>query len=118
MTSNRRRVMWPTTVPHADATLREIVARVTAKDRRAWGFVLAGLRAVTGQSLEEQAAALGVSESALTFVAVCRLPRVGHRDEDLAAVSALVGIEVEVLRQLLAGASEVATVGSAGPNRR
>ncbi len=118
MTSNRRRVTWPSTVPHADLALRDSVARATANDRRAWGFVLARLRAAAGHSLADQAGALGTTESALTFLAVGRLPRPGHRDEDLAAASALVGIEVGVLRQLLTGGSEVAMAGSANPNRR
>lgn len=118
MTSNRRRVPWPATVPNADAALRASAARATARDRRTWGFVLARLRAAAGHSLAEQAAALGTTESALTFLAIGRLPRPGHRDTDLAAVSALVGIEVGVLRRLLADGSEGGTAGSAGPNRR
>lgn len=118
MTSNRRRVTWPSTVPHADRALRDSVARATATDRRAWGFLLARLRAVAGHSLADQAGALGTTESALTFLAVVRLPRPGHRDEDLAAASALVGIKVEVLRQVLADGSEVAMAGSASPNRK
>lgn len=102
----RRGAMWPTGVPHADAALQETAARATAKNSRVWGFVLARLRAVAGQSLAEQAAALDASESALTFLAVCRLPRPHHRDEDLAAVSALVGVGVEVLRGVLACGSD------------
>jgi hypothetical protein len=105
----RHRATWPRGVPHADVALQETAARATAKNSRVWGFVLARLRAVAGQSLAEQVASLGTSESSLTFLAVCRLPRPGHRDEDIAAVAALVGIQAQVLRALLAGVANVAT---------
>jgi hypothetical protein len=105
-------VTWPAGVPHADAALQETVARATAKNSRVWGFVLARLRAVAGQSLVEQAAALGVSESSLTFLAVCRLPRPGHRDEDIAAVVTLVGIRTQVLHVLLVGVANVAATNT------
>lgn len=108
----RHRATWPAGVPHADAALRESAARASAKNSRVWGFVLARLRAVAGQSLAEQAAALGVSESSLTFLAVCRLPRIGHRDEDIATVVALVGIRPEVLRALLADVANVAATNT------
>lgn len=109
---------WATAAPHADPALRDSAARVTATDPRTFGFVLARLRAARRQTLAEQASSLGASEDALTFLAVCRLPRPGHRDADLAAVSDLVGVEVGVLRRLLADGSEGGTAGSAGPNRR
>ena len=72
MRRERHGATWPTGVPHADIALRDSVARVTAHDRRTWGFVLARLRASAGQSLADQAVALGTTESALTFLAVAR----------------------------------------------
>ena len=114
MTSNRRRVPWPATVPNADAALRASAARATATDPRTFGFVLARLRAVRWQTLAEQAVALGTSESAVTFLSVHRLPRAGHHDKDLTAVGAIVGIAVEVLRKLLADGIEIATADRAG----
>ncbi len=109
--------LWPSAVPRADVALRASAARATARDRRTFGFVLARLRAVGRHTLTEQASSLGASEDALTFLAVCRLPRPGHRAADLAVTSALVGIEVEVLRRLLADGSEVETAGTVGPIR-
>ena len=64
---------------------------------------VARLWAARRHSLAEQAVALGASESALTFLSVCRLPRAGHHIEDLATVAAIIGVPVEVLRGLLAG---------------
>jgi hypothetical protein len=90
--------------PVADALLRACIFRVTSKDARTWGHVFARLRAARGQSPAAQAAALGVSESALAFACLCRLPGAGRRSDDLAAVAALVGIDVEVLDRLLADA--------------
>ena len=98
---NSPRRSSPATAPHADPALRDSVARVTATDPRTFGFVLARLRAARRQTLAEQAVALGTTESAVTFLSVCRLPRPGRRDEDIAAVAAIVGIAVEVLRGLL-----------------
>lgn len=101
MASNRRRVPWPATVPHADLALRASVARATATDQRTWGFVLARQRATRQQTLAEQAADLGTTESAVTFLSVHRLPRPGHHSEDIAAVAATIGVVAEVLRGLL-----------------
>jgi hypothetical protein len=103
----RHKATWLTEVPHADAMLRESAARVTARDRRLWGYLLARLRAAAGQSLAEQAAVLDVSESVLTFLAICRLPRPGHRDEDIAAIATLVGINTQVLRGLLVDTANI-----------
>ena len=115
MTSNRRRVPWPATVPNADAALRASAARATATDQRVWGHLLARQRAARRQTLAEQAVALGTTASAVTFLSVCRLPRPGRRDEDTAAVAAIIGIAVEVLRDLLAGVAETPTADRAEP---
>lgn len=104
MKSNPRGV-WVSRIPEADAVLRESVLRVTAQDNRTWGFVLARLRTIHGQSPAEQAALLGITVSALTFMSICRLPRDAHREEDLSATAALVAVPVQVLRQLLEEAS-------------
>ena len=101
MRSNRRPRPWPVAVPNADAALRASAARATATDHRVWGHLLARQRVARRQTLAEQAVALGTSESALTFLAVHRLPRAARRNEDLAAVAAIIGIAVEVLRDLL-----------------
>jgi hypothetical protein len=77
------------------------VIRVTAKDDRTFGFVLGRLREQRGLTLDEQAAALGVSAAVLVFLCVFRVPPAAHREADLAAVASAVGIRVDVLRGLL-----------------
>ena len=101
MLSDRRRVAWPGTAPVADPALRESALRVSAGTAWMWGSVLARLRAAGGQSPAEQAAALGITESALAYFCLCRLPRPGRGHADLAVASALAGIEIEVLHELL-----------------
>lgn len=105
MRSNRTRGGWDRRPPVADAALRESVLRVTARDHRTYGFALARLRAARRFTLAEQAAALGLSEPALVFLSLFRLPRPARREQDLAATSASLCIDIEVLRGLLAGAT-------------
>ncbi len=105
MTSNRTRGGWDRQPPVADAALRDSVLRVTARDSRTYGFALARLRATRRFTLAEQAAALGLSEPALVFLSLFRLPRPTHREQDLAATSTAIGIGIEVLRGLLVGAT-------------
>ncbi len=103
MAINRRKPkVWESRVPVVlDAALRECVVRVTAKKPGTWGFALASIRAARGWSLTGQAMALGVSESALVFLSVCRLPRLGRRDEDVATVAGRMGVPVDVLKYIL-----------------
>jgi hypothetical protein len=102
MKPNHRRVVCHSRVPVADAALRESVLRVTARDTRTWGFVLAKVRAARKWSLTTLAMALGVpSDSALVFLSVCRLPRAGRFEEDLVAVAERMGVPAAVLRFVL-----------------
>lgn len=118
MTSNRKRVGWGHRLPAADDALRNSVLRATAKDHRTFGFILARLREEQRLTLAEQAAALGVSDSALVFLSVFRLPRPAHREVELAAIATAIGIGVGVLLGLLRvelgeGAATTAPVGGA-----
>lgn len=106
MKSNRTRAGWGRRPPTADDTLRESVLRVTARNPKSWGFVLARMRAARRLTLVEQSAELGASESAVVFLSLCHLPRPSSRDEDLATASALVGISVEALLGVLAAGSD------------
>jgi len=111
MKTDRRRVLFECRVPTADAVLRESVLRVTARDPRSWGFLLAKVRAARQWSLATLAMALGVpSDSALVFLSVCRLPRPGRFEEDLATVAERMGIQPAVLWFIL----DLATEASAG----
>ena len=118
MKSNRRRAVWNRRLPVADDALRDSVLRATAKAPGTFGFILARLREDRRLTLDEQAAALGVSDSALIFLSVFKVPRAARREADLAAVATAVGIEVAVLRRLLRdelreGAAATAPVGGA-----
>ncbi len=118
MRSGSRSVSWSNRLPQADAALRASVLRVTARNERVWGFVLARLREARRESLAEQAAALGASENAVVFLSTFRLPRPGHHNHDLAATATAIGIEAGVLRALLragrgSGAAATAPVGGA-----
>lgn len=95
-------------VPVADPILAECVFRVTARSPRSWGSVLARARDARGQSPAEQASDLAVSESALVFLSLCRLPDPGRRGADLAAVAALIGISTTVLERFLADSGAAA----------
>ncbi|MCE9561526.1 MAG: hypothetical protein K8U57_05680 [Planctomycetes bacterium] len=107
MKTNRRRSVWQSRVPAvADVALRESVLRVTARDPRTFGFVLAKVRAARRWSLAVEAVALGVSESALVFLSVCRLPRADRCEEDLTAVADRMGVQAAVLRFVLDLATE------------
>ncbi|MBA4192092.1 MAG: hypothetical protein C0467_29285 [Planctomycetaceae bacterium] len=97
---------WVNCVPTADASLRESVVRVTANRPGTWGFALAEVRACRKWSLATQAMALGVSESALVFLSVCRLPRPGCREEDVVVVANRMGIQVATLWFILDLAAE------------
>lgn len=101
MQSNRLRRAWSVAVPVADPALQESALRVSARTAWMWGAVLARLRAAGGQSPAEQAAALGITESALAYFCLCRLPRPDRGHADLAVASALAGIGIEVLQELL-----------------
>jgi hypothetical protein len=101
-----------------DDALRDSVLRTTSKDSRTFGFILARLREQRRLTLGEQAIALGVSESAMVFLSVFRLPCAAHREADLAETAAALGIEVGVVRGLLRdvlreGAAATLPVGGA-----
>ncbi|MBA4190579.1 MAG: hypothetical protein C0467_21540 [Planctomycetaceae bacterium] len=97
---------WASRVPTVDAALRESVIRVTANRPGTWGFVLAKVRASRGWSLAHQAVALGVSESTLVFLSVCRSPRPSRREEDLLGVAERMGIQAAALWFILDLATE------------
>ncbi|MBA4188921.1 MAG: hypothetical protein C0467_13065 [Planctomycetaceae bacterium] len=100
-------------VPSADPVLRESVARVTARKPQTWGFVLARLRVALGQTFAEQANAIGCSESALTYLSICRMPRAGrHRDLDLMATADFIAVSVVVLLDLLTANTATGQMGS------
>jgi hypothetical protein len=105
---------WGCRLPAVDPVLRDSVIRVTAKDPRTFGSVLARLREKGRLTLEEQAAALGVSGSALVFLCVFRLPRAAHREADLTAVVSAVGIGGDVLRGLLRDSGEWTAASALG----
>lgn len=90
-------------LPTVDAVLWETALRATARDPRTWGSVLHRLREAEQLSPGDQAAGLGVSMSGLILLSISRLPRPDHGDDDLAETADWVGVEVEVLRGLLAG---------------
>ncbi len=106
MKTDRRRLKWHNSVPKADVVLRESVMRATARDPRSWGFLLSRVRAARGWSLADQAMALGVTESALVFLSVCRLPRAGRCEEDVAAVADRMGVHAAALWFVLDLAAE------------
>ena len=114
MASNRPKLkVWEGRVSvAADAALRDSVLRVTSKRPEMWGYMLAGLRAARGWSLAAQAMALGVPESAVVFLSVCRLPRPGRCDEDLETVADRMGISPAVLRFVLDLATESSGAGN------
>jgi len=90
-------------LPAVDAVLRETALRATARDPRTWGSVMHQLREAGNLTPGDQAAGLGVSMSGFVLLSISRLPRPDHQDDDLAETADRVGVEVEVLRGLLAG---------------
>lgn len=106
MGNSRRKLKgWENRVS-ADVALRESVVRVMSKRPESWGFLLSEVRTMRGWSLAAQAVALGVSESALVFLSVCRSPRQGRFEEDLVAVACRMGIPAAALWFMLDLATE------------
>lgn len=106
MNTERKPGTWGRRLPAVDPVLRDSVIRVTARDRRTFGFVLTRSREERRLTLTEQAAALGVGDSALVFLCVFRVPSDDRREADLAVVASAVGVGVDVLRGLLRDAGE------------
>ena len=79
MGSDLRPTGWIRAVPVADPTLCECELRVTARDARARGSLLARLRVARGRLPAEQARDPGLSVSALVFLSLCHLPDPGRR---------------------------------------
>ncbi len=71
-------------VPEMDARLLESMLRLGARAPLLIGWWLARLREARGQTVGQQAQALGLTESALACLGVCRPPRPDQREEDAA----------------------------------
>jgi hypothetical protein len=90
-----------------DATLRESLFRMGTRHPMFYGHHLARLRHALSLTVEQQSAALGVTPEALALLSMCKAPRPDHRDDDLAAVAAYVGLRPEALAALLAEAERL-----------
>jgi hypothetical protein len=112
MKANHRRAVWQSRVPVVDATLCECILRVTSRDPRSWGYLLAKVREARRWSLATQATALGIPESSLVFLSVCRLPRADRGEDDLVLVADRMGVPAAALRFVL----DLATDSSAAGN--
>jgi hypothetical protein len=109
MSLRKRRRAEKKPVPDLDAKLRASMHRLSARDAMFIGHALAQSRQARGQTLEQQAAALNLSEAVLAMLAMCKAPRPDQRAADLAAVAAHVGLNVDVLDALLLEAEKLGT---------
>ncbi len=91
-----------------DPTLQASMFQLAERDRFFWGWWLARIRAKRGQTVEEQAEALGLSLAGLGHLCLCRAPLPERRPEDLAAVASAAKLPVEVLARLWAEAEALA----------
>lgn len=83
-----------------DPTLQASMFRLSERDRFFWGWWLARIRAKRGQTVEEQADALGLSLAGLAQLCLCRAPLPERRAEDLAAVGSGTKLSVALLEGL------------------
>jgi hypothetical protein len=84
------------------ASLYRLSARFAA-DPGFFAYHLARDRDASGQSPDEQAAAIGLSLERLGQLGLCRTPRSGEYDADLAQVAAHAGVAVPALERILIG---------------
>jgi hypothetical protein len=87
--------------------LRDSMLRMGVRDAFFWGWWLARLRRVRGQTTEAQAAALGLTLDALAYLGLCRAPLPERRVEDVQVVAKAVGLDPEALDKLLREAEGV-----------
>ncbi len=96
-------------LPDLDPALQEGMHRISARDPMFFGWHLGRLRQARGQTVEQQAAALGLSPSALAVLALCKVPRPDRHAADLAAVAKHVGLDAGALAGLLRDAADERT---------
>jgi hypothetical protein len=107
MAMRRKRAAESRRSTPADALLIESMLRLGMRDAGLLGHALARLRAVSGQSPEEQARGLGLTTAALAYLGIAKTPRPERRSEDLAAVAARVGLAVGRLELVLEEAERI-----------
>jgi hypothetical protein len=104
MDSRRRRphpVSLPQGVHTVGACMAAVLHRIAGRQPATVGYALARLRRAYRLTPEKQAAALGLTPLDLARLATLPRPRPDRREEDMAALSAAVGVDAGVLAELL-----------------